>query len=164
MMKIVCPYTDLNPATEMALKIEHKREVEFVDVSGSQEAYFELMRQYWREGEAFAVVEHDIVPWPGAIKALFDCPEPICAYEAPYGVYLPRGEVWFGCGLVRYGQQLIARFPDHLEDPSLTRLWHKVDGEVTWRFFDKGGPEMHWHYPAVLHLSQARFKHWINAL
>lgn len=142
--------------TEMVLKAEHRNEVEFVDVSGSQEAYFELMYKHWKEGETFIVVEHDIVPWPGALKAIFDCQSQLCAYEAPIGTF--NGEYsGMGLGIWKLGEAVMDKYPDHLDDPSLTRLWHKVDGEMISRLIYDRHVEMHYHYPAVIHLSRQRF-------
>jgi hypothetical protein len=155
-MKIICPYTTLTEGTEMVLKAEHRNEVEFVDVSATQESYFWLMHRCWKEAQTFVVIEHDIVPWPGAIRAIHDCESILCAYQAPIGTF--NGEYsGLGLGVWKLGKSLLEKFPDHLDDPTLTRLWHKVDGEMISRLVYDKGIEIHYHHPPVVHLSKQRF-------
>lgn len=154
-MKIICPYTHLSEATEMVLKAEYFNEVRFVDVGGSDEAYFNLVHQLWKEAETFILVEHDIVPWPGAIKMIYDCEMPLCACPAPIGMFNGNYS-GMGVGIVKLGKALMQDRPEHLDDPALTKLWHKVDGE-TWGRLTESGIPVHWHNPPVIHLSWQRF-------
>lgn len=153
MMKVVCPYTELNPATEYVLNIEPQTEVKFVDVSGWEEAYFWLMYKYWKQGETFIVVEHDIVPWPGALRSLDRCEAPLCAYMAPHAPMIE--DFSYGLGLVKYGKALMDKFPDHLDNPT-TRVWYNVAYELTDRL-NKAGVEYHYHSPPVIHINSKRF-------
>src|SRR6184192_307902 len=109
-MKIVCPYTQLSEATEMVLKAEHFNEARFIDVSGSDESYFDLVYQLWKEVETFVLVEHDIVPWPGAIRVIHDCEMPLCACPTPIGMF--NGEYsGMGVGIVKLGKALMIERP-----------------------------------------------------
>lgn len=52
-----------------------------VDVSASQYDYWDLIVAMAERGKPFAVVEQDTVPPPGALDALFACPEPWCGHS-----------------------------------------------------------------------------------
>jgi hypothetical protein len=45
--------------------------------------YPDAVRGVWGLGRGFVLVEHDVVPWPGATSQLVDCPERWCAFEYP---------------------------------------------------------------------------------
>ncbi len=45
-------------------------------------SYDMLFRELWAKGDPFILVEHDIIPWPGALAQLWTCPEPWCGF--PY--------------------------------------------------------------------------------
>lgn len=165
-MKIVCPYTKLTDATEFALKYEHPSETLFVDVSKDEFAYFELMQEMWKAGETFVLVEHDIVPYPTALRQIYDCPHPLCAYEAPHvwrdyspGTTMKPDDDPFiyGLGIVKFGEELMLKHPDHLDDPELDRTWIYVDGNLTARLLMRYDYKMHYHQPPVMHFSRKRF-------
>lgn len=44
-------------------------------------AYDRLIRRLWSEGQPFVLVEHDILPWPGAVQQLWECDRPWCAFQ-----------------------------------------------------------------------------------
>jgi hypothetical protein len=105
--RVVVPHTKrLAPQVLWALQ---KAEVDFelVDVSGSDEAYFELFSELWREQKPFTIVEHDIVDHGGAVKAFDRCEREWCAAAYPY----LRSTYW-GLGCTRFRSSLMERFPD----------------------------------------------------
>jgi hypothetical protein len=149
-MKIVCPYTRLQWATELTLRIEEVN-TRFVYTGNSDTAYYDLVRELWSQGETFIVVEHDIVIWPGALRVTWECPHPLCVYYAPG----PVGVIGLGC--VKYGKDLISSFPSHLDniDPS-QRSWRMLDKSLTWDLINKG-ISFHNHEPMVSHLNPDRY-------
>jgi len=153
-MKIICPYTKLNQVTEFALRTEHRYDVEFVNVSNSDYAYFNLVYKLWEEKETFVIIEHDIVPWPGALKKIYWCPRPLCIYLAPHG--MGENSYSLGWGISKYSKKLIKDHPFHLHDSKLTREWHHLDGELVTRLIENG-TQLHIHHPPVLHLNPNRF-------
>ena len=80
--RLFVPYTDLQPATKCYLADRfasgRHTEVTLVDVSGDHWAYTDYLQARWDERADFINLEHDIVPHPGAIDTLWECPQPWC--------------------------------------------------------------------------------------
>jgi hypothetical protein len=146
-MKVICPFTKLNPATEMVLRREYK--AEFVDVSSDDLAYWRLLQRLWAEGESFVIVEHDICPWPGALSKLYHCPRELCYLEAPMFTY-DGGEFMYANNVRKYAASLIARFPDAVENITDRHWRHCAEGGLYNRLEKLISP--HQHEPAVQHL------------
>jgi hypothetical protein len=109
-MKVYCPHTDLTPETRAALDASGY-EWTPIDVSGSDTAYTEFLQKIWRRGETFAIVEHDIVPWRGALEQLDDCHHPWCGFSYPFG-----GGMIEGLGCTRFKDIILAAYPDAVDD------------------------------------------------
>lgn len=149
-MRIICPYTSLQYATELVLRIEEPNTL-FVYTGESDLDYYNLVRYLWAAKETFIIVEHDIVPWPGALKNLWECPFSLCCFNAPSGI----GCVGLGC--VKYDSKLMEAIPDHLEKiPEDRRSWKILDGALTWDLFNKG-QSLHSHTPMISHIHPNRF-------
>lgn len=116
---------------------------ELADVSGSDEAYPDLLGSLWRHGEPFVVVEHDILPWPGAVHELIDCPEPLCGF--PY-VLGNRIGAYLGC--TRISARVIAA----TQYPWPHRSWAGLDLAI-FAMVRSAGFGFHVHHPAVVHLN-----------
>lgn len=143
---IVVPFTDLAPETKAALECDRLRP-RYVDVSDDDWAYWRLLDGLWRDGATFVIVEHDIVPWPGAVRAMLDCQSDWCAY--PYLMGSIEGTA-FGC--TKFGAGVIARQPTAVSRilPQ-HRGWNALDSMVTATLRRNGEPE-HIHQPPVRHL------------
>lgn len=97
-----------------------------VDVSVSDDAYWQLWWSMWADRRDITVVEHDIVI-AGEVLASFEaCPADWCAAPYPYC----RGYVYHGLGCVRVRASLIGRHPD---------LWEVIGGMA-----DEKHPARHW--------------------
>lgn len=94
----------------------------------------------WDLGHPFIVVEHDIVPWPGALRGLLECPEPWCTHAYPLGV----GNVTTSFGIGKYTPKGPAP-AEWRETP-----WRLLDGEVIPHLIYLYG-ESHVHTPPVAH-------------
>lgn len=151
-MKVYCPHTQLTSETRAALD-NSGYEWTPVDVTGSQTAYTELMQKLWRAGESFAIVEHDIVPWRGALAELDECHHPWCGFSYPFG----QGAIE-GLGCTRFQDVLLAAYPSAVDD-TLTEAtevhprghWCSLDDRLM-RVLMRLGARRHVHGPLVGHL------------
>ncbi len=147
---IALPYTRLHPKVVQALT---GWDVAFVDVSGSDEAYWELLASLWAKGRTFVVIEHDIVVRPDTLDALLECHEPWCSFQVPY-----VGRVYAGLSCAKFSASLIARHPDALErvgemsdEDHPAGHWCRLDSWLQ-TVLNPGGEEMHVHGPPLEHL------------
>src|ERR1700752_1918127 len=109
-MRIFCPFTDVHNATLTALSKYFWTELLFVDCS-QEWAFPNYFRQRWNEGETFINIEHDVVPWLGAVEELWDCPHDWCYFD--YHSMPGKCE----CepppiGLVKFSETFIQQVPD----------------------------------------------------
>ena len=144
---IVVPYAnDISDATvhrAMRLNLEMQGLQPRYERMGDVYAYDRLFRRLWAEGEPFVIVEHDNLPWPGAVQRLWECDRPWCANE-----YLMLGELRVALGCTKFD-------PSRLGDCPLTgdaKPWNRMDwfviDELTTRYASS-----HLHEPAVAHLN-----------
>jgi hypothetical protein len=54
---------------------------EWRDVSTSDTAYAELFVEVWARDLDFLIVEHDVLPWPGACEELWACSNVWCGFN-----------------------------------------------------------------------------------
>lgn len=128
------------------LALEWERVFPEIHVVNGDYGYGELLARSWRDGAGFCVVERDIVPWPGALQALWDCPELWCGYRFMLG----RGDLGAGLGCLRFSAELLAAHPgaaDHLAGV----VWHDLDGRVMDMMAGLGFGDFHEHEPPVGH-------------
>lgn len=117
-----------------------------VRVLDGEDGYRQLMLGVWRERKPVIIVEHDILPWPGAIEELIACP---CLW----GTYSYRCHGGIGIshmlGCAKITAELIDLLPDLWDSPV---HWAKIDGHL---FFgaERAGQQPHLHRPAVIHLN-----------
>ena len=109
----------------------------------SDYAYDHLFRRLWAEGKPFIIVEHDILPWPGAVQQIWACDRPWCGFE-----YFIFGELRVQLGCVKFDPSRLGPCPL----PDTLTAWHHLDWEVITNLSgrDETG---HLHEPAVTHLN-----------
>jgi hypothetical protein len=149
-MRVVCPFTDLWPETEAALR-QYAPHAEFIDVSGSVYAYWELLRDLWAEGRDFLVVEHDVVIRAGVIDELESCPEWFCAFAYPYRA-IPSADIEIlkaPLGCTRYRSQLMVKRPELFAGAPLH--WEKLNALVEVSLLRGAVCLPHTHLPPVAH-------------
>lgn len=151
-MRVICPWTDLRPETRAALEADGI-EAEYVNVNGSQTAYHELLERTWREGRGFVIVEHDIVPWPGALRTLWDCSCDWGGYAYPTST---AWNAWLGC--TKFSDALVVGVPALWDaianlryDGTNRKYWGRLDTRMKQVLEDSQGLRMHVHWPAVGH-------------
>jgi hypothetical protein len=158
-LKVICPYTNLQYATEFFLRLEEPK-TRFVYTGHSTTAYYELLKELWNQQETFIMVEHDIVIWPGALHDLWECSEPLCAYEAPYNITLVGGRrgLSYGIGCLKWNSILMTKFPNLVIDtPEEDREWVRLDQVFVVKAAIANNDCIHYHYPPIGHLNRARF-------
>lgn len=141
-MRILVPFTEVQVATRIALRAY---EVEYWDV----EDYATYWQVRWDEGTDFINVEHDVVPYPGAIESLESCPEPWCAYgyhlNDLFADHVRTLFPYLGC--VKITHELIALTKDcwsSWEDPD----WLVCDKRLA-EVARSHGLDVHQHFPPV---------------
>lgn len=102
--------------------------------------YSALWCDLWTAGRTFVLVEWDIVPWPGAVTALLDCPEKWCSYQYP----LHKGNLAHSFGINKVDP--VGPAPDEWRDIH----WARLDGAVLPEL-QKRLSRPHIHEPAVAH-------------
>lgn len=154
-MRVICPRTRILPETRAALE-NSGYEWTGAAVSGTDTAYTELLQKLWRAGETFAIVEHDVVPWRGALEQLDECPEAWCSFIYPFGDGMHAG---LGCA--RFRSALLAAHPTAVDDTLAERTethpaghWCSLDDRLS-RALTRAGAVKHVHAPAVGHLHPA---------
>jgi hypothetical protein len=133
---IVVPYTELSPATREAVPEAH-----FVEVDAG-DGYRLLLADLWTAGDAFTLVEHDVIPTRRQLDDLDSCPAPWCHFGYYPGHWIPV----FGC--VRFSSDLIAGTPGAWDDASWP--WSQLDAKFATYARDRGW-KPHWHSPHVRH-------------
>lgn len=100
------------------------------------------------------LVEHDVVPPPGSIQALFECPEPWCGHA----VELRGGPRCYTLSLVKFSAALLERDGYRLRLALSDRLsgaasvpWSKCDTAIA-RALHIAGFRYHRHTPDATHL------------
>jgi hypothetical protein len=150
----VVPFAALWPETRAALEADG-RQAEYVHVGHSQTAYHELLLSLWREGRGFAIVEQDIVVFPGALAEMEACPEPWCGRAYNLGTHLGS---YLGCA--KFSDTLVRDCPSVIDaidrlppDGTPRRYWGRLDSRLKQVLEDQLGLRQHIHWPAVEHLN-----------
>lgn len=104
--------------------------------------YAAVVSEAWRRG-GFILLEHDIVPWVGAIQELQDCESDWCAFA-----HAKSGRTLRALGLNKFSDRLVSEYP---------YLWEEWESEP-WQFLERGVlvaaarvAEVCEHSPAVGH-------------
>ena len=131
------------------------------DVSGSDDAYFELLRSWWVSTEEDVVtLEHDIEPRPELIQELLDCHRPWCA-----ALYDFEQRHLYGLGLTKFNRRIRAAVPDLFEQIALLendkhprKHWCTLDAHMqnTLKMQSGDGVCLHDHPDWIKHTSTIR--------
>jgi hypothetical protein len=90
-------------------------------------AYGTLLSYLWQVGESFAVLEHDVVPFPGAMEGLENCEEDWCVHKYPPA---PK-TLYYSMGCMKVSDKLIEKtrdLPQRFDWESTA--WNQLDGKV----------------------------------
>lgn len=147
-MKIYIPALQEDCPAHLALKqegVEHEIEC----VPRYDPYYYSiLLARLWRRGIGFVILEHDVVPWPGALNELAYCPNEWCTFPFPKFGEMLEG----GLGCVKFSDSLVTRFPKLYENWFNTH-WKLVDGRMLSSIAGVlHGPQPCIHNPPVAHV------------
>ena len=153
-MRVICPFAGRIADETIAALDASGFPWEAVNVSASDTSYTALLARLWAAGEPFTVVEHDIVPHPGALAELEACDWPWCSFAYRLGSI-----VHAGLGCTRFSASLLAAVPDAVErtwaestDVHPPGHWCSADDRLA-RVLRAEGHVQHVHAPPVTHLS-----------
>lgn len=120
--------------------------------TGSDYQYGRTLYDAWAQGEPFINLEQDVVPWPGAIRELWECDHLWCTFMYPIG---HSGKLQKALGVVKFSQFLIESFPDANLGWNETP-WNALDAQVYGALQVDRQCHPHMHSPAVAHLSDMK--------
>lgn len=143
-MKVVIPALSLDCSAAKALGREGiPAEIVLMD---DWFAYSELLEKLWRNKEGFIILEHDIIPWIGALDALEECEEDWCSYPYPFAPNTIRTAM----GCIKISSDIINDNPD-LYKKWHKKLWNQMDGTLIPALIESNYKE-HIHYPPLAHI------------
>ena len=146
-IKIFIPYTDIQPATLIALIGYNYTPIKVEGDFG----YSNYFKQRWEEKEKFISIEHDIVIWPGALEAIWDCPGELCTYDLQLPNHRTRNlEIDTTCvppGCIKFSKEFIEKTPGFWDKPV---KWDMCDQHLI-----KCGIKVHQHFPGVVNANPA---------
>jgi hypothetical protein len=144
-LPILIPTTAIGTPTALALTMEGLvvTEVKMNDYYH----YGRMFTEQWQTGKGFILVEHDVVPWPGALGQMNKCQEELCAFEYPSSPDSTARSL----GCTKFSTSLVQRVPYNLEWQS--KGWDQLDGAV---FETLQDVNIHLHRPMVAH-AKARY-------
>jgi hypothetical protein len=145
-VRVIVPFAgELNPVVRDVL--EDQAIVDFRRLTSDFD-YHNLLRSIWIIREPVILIEHDVLPWPGALAELAQCS---CAWGAnSYKLHGGIG-IYHGFGCTKLTPELMAAVPDIWEcDPI---HWSLLDQRL-WFAAREKGYEPHPHRPPVIHLSK----------
>lgn len=148
-IKVFVAYTEMQPATAISLigynyiPVETSKDDDF--------SYQKYLKKRWEEKETFITIEQDTVIWPGALEAIWDCPEIWCLYDAHLPIHRLRKieDPSFGVPMacMKISAQMIAQTPN---------LW---DEPIEWNICEKRLMECkikpHQHFPSIVNANPA---------
>lgn len=142
-LPIIIPTQRIGSPPALALTMEglEVREV----VMNDYHHYGRLFTELWQSRQGFVLVEHDIVPWPGALAEMDACAEEFCAFRYP-----AAAEGWcISLGCTKFATSLVERISYGNEWQN--RGWDELDGGV-YATLQEAGVEVHVHQPPVAHV------------
>src|SRR4051812_16119673 len=112
-MNVVVPYVEHKSSkiTELVDDVlrSQTKDIIWIYCGHSPFDYHELLKSLWHQRETTILVEHDVLPWPGALQELWQCPCKWGSYSYPLhgGVGIHHG---FGC--TKLTRELMDAVPD----------------------------------------------------
>ncbi len=147
-MKVIVPFanekSDPIAFAAVARNLSNQNIIpKFVEMA-SDVGYATMFDMLWITGEPFMIVEHDVIPWPGALTELDECHEPWCGFSYMHGT---AGHNGLGC--TKFEPLRLGASPVELTDH-----WQQLDNQVNKHLNRERGYHFHQHNPPVSHLRQ----------
>jgi hypothetical protein len=144
-MNVVVPFVALQPVVKSVLESYKLPFIDYVHLP-DDDAYRRLLQRIWHSAQETIIVEHDILPWPGALEELSMCP-------CRWGTYSYRTLGGTGIahmlGCAKLGEGLMRELPGIWDAPG---HWSELDQRLFFAARD-AGIEPHLHRPPVIHLN-----------
>ena len=145
---IYIPHVKIQPATLISLMGYNYIPVETLGDYG----YYEYFKKRWEEGKTFINLEQDIVPYPGALKELWDCPQDWCMYDihvpCRWNLNLEDSNIGgYPLGCMKISSEMIKSTPKLWEKPI---KWDEIE-----RILIPGIFPVHQHRPGVVNANPA---------
>lgn len=125
-----------------------------VDCSASPEDYPNAVRERWATGEDLIIVEHDILPWPGAIDEMIACPFRLCGFGYVEHNALATS---LGCTKIAHEAMRLVELPDRsrTQGPPYERpvTYSTLDWDL-YQTVESAGVRLDLHGPPVVHLHE----------
>lgn len=144
---------------------------EFIDVSGSDTAYFDSFDRLWLQGRSYINGEQDALPTVALLDAMWRCDHELCGgyyWQGGHPVMPGKSEprpggadrVTHTLACVKFSAALLARLPNAMKDAirrSPARRWTQLDLALIHPngVLAQHGAEVHVHEPAIQHLHSA---------
>jgi hypothetical protein len=145
-MLVVVPATKRRCVASLALNMEGMEHT--VVLMENDYAYSDTLVHLWKSKQDFVILEHDVVPWPGGIQALFDCKEPWCGYHYPFAPKTIRGAL----GCAKFSGELTTAHSD-LWTEWVNLKWNQIDGSMFPAVIKSTGLQwFHRHIPDFAHI------------
>lgn len=127
-------------------------DVEEVPCTGPHD-YGDSLKRLWDKGEGFINLEHDVVPWPGALTEMWECRRGWCAL--PLIVHGCENQTNFGC--VKFSGDFLKATKDIWDAYPRNDIfdWRSLDGWFYQKMTDEFKVFHHTHLPAALHFNWA---------
>lgn len=164
-MNIWIPHVIIEAETMAALG---PYKVNFAEMD-DDEGYPRFLKARWDAGETFINVEHDVVPWAGALESLWNCEHPWCAFAYADEIYAEDNHTpVFGCckfsssfmkATAGVWEAMLENAVDRARNPSGIAVawnpkWKLCDGWLRqWaKYVLPQSQFVHQHFPAVQNL------------
>ncbi len=150
---VLCPYTKIHERTEKALEEFAPDAVRYELAGGGYVAncaqdfqYGGLLLDWWRRGEPFVVVEHDIVINDKVLPQFEECDHDWCCFAYSTA---KRGRLVHSLGCARFSARLLERTQ---KDAGYLRIcpWWACDQAIA-KICMRAGFAAHTHWPMVEH-------------
>lgn len=110
--------------------------------------YARALAEIWEMGEEFCLLEHDVVPWAGAMANIKGCDQPWCVYDYPFH----PDRIGHALGCLRVSEILVRGFPD-LPKRWIDTPWRDLESAVYRSLITVSGERKpHLHGPPLSHL------------
>jgi hypothetical protein len=168
--RVYVPHTTIHPALKQVLDAPcfiNGLTLGWTGVEMTEpDSYPNYLAERWAEGGPFINHEHDVLPWPGAYRSLWNCPHDWCVFG--YG----DNEVFTGAaylGLVKFSARFVLETPGLWEPEMWTKMdqtpvpgapfwaqetprtWQHCDGHLA-KYAQVNHISFHQHFPSVNHL------------
>jgi hypothetical protein len=151
-VKLVVPYTQLHPLVPRILATYGLSPI-YVSLE-DDDAYRRLMQRLWIDQETTVIVEHDILPWEGAVQELYFCPGSWCSCSYRLGGVHGGVGIYHGLGCTKLSTKIMAATKGLWDKPY---HWSLIDRVL---FFAAREQELdpHPHRPPVIHLNERELR------